>query len=248
MSPVYLLSRSQIISDSTPCERAGATVVGTAATVAPRRPPELHNPAMEPPSTPDNSTNMEAIDKAIEDYKLHEAKERITYTKIAEKWGVSRVTLARRCKGTQGSKQEQISNQQKLHPQQELELVEYLKRLTDRGLAPRKEMVRSFASQIAQEPVGEKWVKRFLSRNDSHLTFQWTTGMDSVRHKADSEDKYNLYFELLHQKMEEYKIEPRNTYNMDEKGFLIGIIGKSKRVFSKKAWEQKRVKPPGWLT
>jgi hypothetical protein len=35
---------------------------------------------------------------------------------------------------------------------------------------------------------------------------------------------------------------PCNTYNMDEKGFLIGILGRSKRVFSKQQWEKKEVK------
>jgi uncharacterized protein YndB with AHSA1/START domain len=37
--------------------------------------------------------------------------------------------------------------------------------------------------------------------------------------------------------MEKYKIEPRHIYNMDEKGFLIGILGKQKRVFSKQVYE-----------
>ena len=30
--------------------------------------------------------------------------------------------------------------------------------------------------------------------------------------------------------MEEFKIKPQNIYNMDEKGFLIGVIKKSMRV------------------
>ena len=37
----------------------------------------------------------------------------------------------------------------------------------------------------------------------------------------------------LSSKMEEYEIQPENTYNMDEKGFLIGILQKTKRVWSK---------------
>jgi hypothetical protein len=218
------------------------TVGGTAAISAMRRSRKLHNPAMEPTSTPNNSTNMEAIDKAVEDFKSHEPGEGVMYKRIAEKWGVNKDTLSRRCQGVQGSKQAPIQAQQKLNPQQELELMEYIKTLTDRGLAPTKEMVQGFASQIAQKSVREKWVKRFLSRMKDELTFQYAAGMDSVRHKADSEDTYNMYFDLLHQKMEEYKIEPRNTYNKDEKGFLISVIGKSKRIFSKQAWEQKKIR------
>jgi len=39
---------------------------------------------------------------------------------------------------------------------------------------------------------------------------------------------------LLHQKTKEYKIKPEDIYNMDEKGFLIGITGRLKRVFNKR--------------
>lgn len=39
----------------------------------------------------------------------------------------------------------------------------------------------------------------------------------------------------LSSKIEDYGILPQNTYNMDEKGFLIGIIQKRKRVWAKRA-------------
>jgi hypothetical protein len=38
----------------------------------------------------------------------------------------------------------------KLHPQQKLELLRYIERLTERGLSPNRAMIRNFASQIAQ--------------------------------------------------------------------------------------------------
>ena len=66
--------------------------------------------------------------------------------------------------------------------------------------------------------------------------------MDNNRHQADSGAKCSLYFELLSDKINQYNIEPRHTYNMDEKGFLIGITGRSKRVFSRRTWEKKEVR------
>ena len=42
--------------------------------------------------------------------------------------------------------------------------------------------------------------------------------------------------------MAEYAIEPQNTYNMDEKGFMIGILTKSKRIFTKKVWERGKLR------
>ena len=66
--------------------------------------------------------------------------------------------------------------------------------------------------------------------------------MDANRHNADSGHKYKLYFDLLQQKISKYNVELRHTYNMDEKGFMIGIIGRSKRVFSKRQWKKKEVR------
>ncbi|KAF7578265.1 Membrane-bound metallopeptidase [Pyrenophora tritici-repentis] len=71
---------------------------------------------------------------------------------------------------------------------------------------------------------------------------KWTSAMDRTRHLADSESKYRLYFELLHRKITEYHLEARDIYNMDEKGFLIGLIGRSKRIFSRRQWEKKEVR------
>jgi hypothetical protein len=41
--------------------------------------------------------------------------------------------------------------------------------------------------------------------------------------------------------MSEYEILPGNSYNMDEKGFMIGRINRSKRVFSRRQWDKKEV-------
>ena len=66
--------------------------------------------------------------------------------------------------------------------------------------------------------------------------------MDRTRHLADSGSKYKLYFELLDQKITQYQLKARDIYNMDEKGFLIGIVGRSKRIFSKRQWDKKEVR------
>ena len=42
--------------------------------------------------------------------------------------------------------------------------------------------------------------------------------------------------------MTQYDTEPRHTYNMDEKGFMIGVIGRKKRVFSREMWESREIK------
>lgn len=102
-------------------------------------------------------------------------------------------------------------------------------------------MIRNFASEIAQEPVSESWITRFINQYSDHLISRWVSSMDRDCHNADSESKYKLYFELLQVRIVEYNILPYNTYNMDEKGFLIGITGRSKWVFSRHTWERNEV-------
>jgi hypothetical protein len=66
--------------------------------------------------------------------------------------------------------------------------------------------------------------------------------MDTDRHDADNSERYRAYFELLHTRTTEFNVLPENTYNMDEKGFMTGVIGKSKRVFDKVLHKEGRFK------
>jgi hypothetical protein len=85
------------------------------------------------------------------------------------------------------------------------------------------------------------WVERFLRRNRDQLSSKYTTGIDRNRFKADTEDSYRTYFDLLHAKMRQYNVDAKNVYNMDKKGFPIGKTSRSKRIFSKQLWQQKKV-------
>ncbi|KAH4206555.1 hypothetical protein HBI95_117190 [Parastagonospora nodorum] len=100
-------------------------------------------------------------------------------------------------------------------------------------------MIRNFASSIAKKEVSERWVSRFISRNKNKLISKRTSAIDRTRHQADSYIKYQAYFNLLHEKLDEYCLKASDIYNIDKKGFLIGIVGTSKRVFSKRQWDKK---------
>jgi hypothetical protein len=93
-------------------------------------------------------------------------------------------------------------------------------------------MIQNFASQIAQRELGVHWLDRFVQRHPDKLISKWITGMDNSRHKADSGRKYSLYFNLLHEKIDWYHVEPCHIYNMDEKGFMLGVVGRSKSIFN----------------
>ena len=164
--------------------------------------------------------------------------EQLSYRQISKKYGCDRATLARRHQNQSVTRSLEAQNRQALHPQQEQELLLYIKRLTERGLPPTRAMIRNFGSQIAKRELGVQWVNRFVKRHPNDIISKWATSMDNNRHKADSGRKYSLYFNLLREKIEQYHIEPRHTYNMDEKGFMLGVIGRSKRIFSKASYEE----------
>jgi hypothetical protein len=97
--------------------------------------------------------------------------------------------------------------------------------------------LKFFGSAVAQHEVSNSWVDWFCYRYPDKVTTKWDTGINCERYLADSKYKYELYFNLLHSKMEEHGIDERNTYNMDEKGFFVGIADRRKRIFSKAIWE-----------
>lgn len=185
---------------------------------------------------------MDPIEAAIKAYKSQEQGEFLSYRKVAAQYGVVPSTLTRRHQGITQARAVTISTQRNLSHQQEAELLRYITRLTERGLPPTRLMIQGFASTIAKKQVSLSWVDRFTKRNAELLISAWTTGIDSNRHKADSLAKYELYFKLLQEKIKQHQVETQNIYNMDEKGFLLGITSRTKRIFDRPLYQSKAVR------
>ena len=178
---------------------------------------------------------MESIELALEDLTLQD-KPNISAT--AKKYEIERSTLSRRFNKVTTSKAVKAQRQQLLSKAQEQALCDYITKLTERGIPPTVYMVRNFAYEIANKEPSRKWSQRFLERWKNRLDARYLSHIDSVRHKADSWWSYNQYYELVKRKTQEYDVLPCNTYNMDEKGFLIGFSTKTRRIFDKSALEK----------
>jgi hypothetical protein len=119
---------------------------------------------------------------------------------------------------------------------------------------PKRQMIINLAAPLFRWEPSDSWVTRLLNQNQDHLITAWSTPIETVRHEADSGDKYRLYFDLLHLKTKKHDVLPVNTYNMDEKGFMIGVLGRSKRVFDRVLYRKRRFKQPNhdgnreWVT
>ena len=185
---------------------------------------------------------MAPIDEALEHLESLQPGEKPNYQRVAKLYHCDRSTLSRRHRGVMGSKAAQYQQQRLLNDQQEKTLVKYIDELCGRGLPPSRQMIRNFAAEISRQEVGKEWVSRFLKRYQVELVSKWSVGLDHNRSRADSAFKYKLYFELMKRKIQQYNIEPRLQYNMDEKGFLIGVLSKMKRVFSRRRYEEGGIK------
>jgi hypothetical protein len=96
-----------------------------------RRVPVMHA-GLKPPqtSTPHNSATMSPIEAALAEVKARKPGQDLCYTTIAAKYDVNRSTLSRRHRAVTTSRAAKSTNQQKLNPQQEQELVQYTEGLT----------------------------------------------------------------------------------------------------------------------
>ena len=160
----------------------GGRVPTRAAHVSGPRTPNTKTPDYPRTSTRRNSTNMSAINKAIEYLESLDLGEHFIYQEVADQFGCSRSALSRRWRGVSRDKSTRDGMRQALPPQQELELVRYIEELHIRGLPPTREMIQNFGSEIFGDPVSLSWVERFLHRNHDYLISRWGPTIDRVRH------------------------------------------------------------------
>ena len=98
---------------------------------------------------------MDPLLDAIEAIDSREPVDEISYRQAAYRFGVDRTTLSRRYQGETRSNEDMGKAQQLLNPQQEVELVRYIKRCTRRGLPSTREMVHNFGSAIAKWEISQ---------------------------------------------------------------------------------------------
>jgi hypothetical protein len=182
------------------------------------------------------------LEKALAELAALKNNEHIPYTVLAKKHGCCRTTLSRRHKGACASNEVKSQHQLVLHPRDEIEVVQYVKSLTERHLMPTRKILRRIVTSLCKWEPSDRWVSRFLHRYPDDLLTAWTTPMEKSRHDAASYDSFCSYFDLLHSTIKQHSIEPENTYNMDEKGFMIGVMSKSVRIFDKQLFGRRKYK------
>lgn len=184
-----------------------------------------------------STTTVTGIEDAIDECGNYSLSGEIPWQKIADKHGVVRSTLTRRHMNMTRSRADRALEQRAISIKQELELVVYIKRLTERYLPPTRTMIKNFASEIAKKEVSESWVTRFMNRNKAQITSQLSEDTERIQCDAVFGETCELYLDMMQRKVDEHGIKCKHIYYMDEKGIAVGAVERSKRMFSKKLYE-----------
>jgi hypothetical protein len=121
-----------------------------------------------------------------------------------------------------------VPNGKKLTKHEEGAIVERILDLDSRGFPPSKDILRDMANKLLAErdggTVGKNWPDRFIKRKDELKTC-WTRAYDRQRALNEDPEAIEQWFDLVRSVKEKYGILDEDTYNFDETGFMMGVIG-----------------------
>jgi len=80
--------------------------------------------------------------------------------------------------------------------------------------------------------LGVHWTDQFLHRYPA-LKTKFVSGLNKERAEAQDPEIFEHFFKLYKTTCERFKIKRKNRYNIDEKGVMMGYIGKVKVIVSK---------------
>lgn len=147
-----------------------------------------------------------------------EGKRNVSLRDAAEVHGIAFSTLRGHLIGTTT---QVLSHQHlQLSPADEYAVVRWIGGLEREKFSPRIEHIRQAASLIAGHPVGKNWVPRFLDRHPKLATCS-TDAMEKDQVDAVTPQVIRTHFRDVQGLRN--GVEPRDTWNMNEKGFLIGL-------------------------
>jgi hypothetical protein len=182
-------------------------------------------------STPQRQSRERRTKGAIIDWNEH--PERYTSKhQCARAWGLDPVSFNRRLAGGKSSTEAQDSLLSKASTHA---LVNYLVFIANRGFPATLQVVQSTAQEMLAMDglptyIGCKWAQRFVKKQP-RLCAKYSRSLDAVRaSKNNNLESLKGWFELLKETVDTYEITPERTYNMDETGFMTGVITSSSKV------------------
>jgi helix-turn-helix, Psq domain/Tc5 transposase DNA-binding domain len=178
-----------------------------------------------------NLSKAERIEKAV---KACAEDDELTIRKAAKIYKVAHTTIARRRQKTTQAYGVAHRFQQLLTPVEERTLVKWVIQCYKWGLPLNLKQLRQFTLEILlrKSPqrngnipfIGKRWHQKLLNRNPE-IRRVLARGLDRSRASAVLKiETFTEYFKLYDAIQREYGITAHDTYNMDEKGFAMGVM------------------------
>jgi len=152
----------------------------------------------------------------------------------SEAFDVKRRTLYRRLAGTTVDRATAHEEQQRLTLPEEKAIVKWCFTQDDLGFPPRLDMVKDMAIKLESKrtgktplALGKNWISRFLKRHPD-LALKLSTRLERQRAYANDPEVLRDYFAKLGRIIREHRLQDFQIYNMDEKGFVMGLASRAK--------------------
>jgi hypothetical protein len=165
----------------------------------------------------------QAIESAITDLRRGVFS---SQRKAADAYGIPRSTLQQRLNGRKPNAIAH-SNQQRLTPEQETFLADWILDEDSRAQPPSHLRVREMAIRILHmngdyKPLGRHWVPNFITRNPRIASVVGRT-IESARTTGASYETIRAFLQLFERTRIELGIQYEDIWNMDETGVALGV-------------------------
>ena len=112
--------------------------------------------------------------------------------------GIVESTLRRRFNGQTVSYSEARSRSNRhLTNAQESVILEYLNKLSARGLHATPQMLENLVVEMIKQPLGDRWIQRFCKRHTNVILSIYLRGIDQARTIADNTKHFQSYFDRV---------------------------------------------------
>jgi len=152
----------------------------------------------------------------------------------SEAFDVDKRTLYRRVSGSAVSRSMAHEGQQRLTGPEEKAVVKWCFDQDDRGFPPKLSMVRDMGLHLERKRLGKvsdafgkNWMSRFLKRHPN-LAVKLSTQLERQRAYAKDPRLIQDYFAKLSGVIRQYGLKADQIFNMDEKGFVMGLAARAK--------------------
>jgi hypothetical protein len=170
------------------------------------------------------------LEKAVDFYKSH--SDAYTIAWIATKHRVNSRTLQKRISTPilppLGGQNRILSSAQ------EIAICQFIHDQLARGVPANRAMILRAVADLRpnQSLPSQRWLQRFLKAHPEFHSIRTKT-LNTQRKQAQNKENFEAFFQKYSSLLIQHQIEPRNLWNVDETGYMIGCYKSTEVIVPK---------------